>query len=121
MTTVGQAPSLDTLTDLASLDRGDVFSQKVGDWAYQHPLPSVHNEVQDAMGGFPTLPMDALIMAALEEDIKEKKSLPSAYLYDKALERVRDQVTDPIIKELLTEDIELRIWLQAKKLEAVYD
>lgn len=122
MSAVRQTYSLDVPANLSPVDKDtDVLFQKIGDWAYKHPLYPLHNQVHDAMGGFPVLPQDAIVMEEIEEDIRNKKFLPTAHLYDKALERVRNLVTDDTVKNLLSDDLNLRAWMRSKQFEEVYE
>ncbi len=115
---------LETISDLGEVGEralGDVFSQKIGPWAFATPSQSTHNESFDIPSRFAITPPDGVIMSYLEEMGGQIRSLPSAHLYDGALESVMDRVRDPAVKALLQQDLELRSYLRARKIGEIYE
>ena len=98
----------------------DVFSQKVGDWAWQVAAPAVSNIPDIAPGGFAAAPQDAPVMRYLEDFIADI-GLPTAHLYDRALENMTAKVSNPDVRAILENDIELRSYLRARRLGDVYE
>lgn len=99
----------------------DVFSQKVGSWAFAASSPALRNDTPDIPSAFALKPVDGEVMDYLEDFIGLAPSLPMAHLYDSGLERVVEKITDPTVKALLQEDIALRDYLRARKVGEVYE
>jgi pyruvate/2-oxoacid:ferredoxin oxidoreductase alpha subunit len=105
---------------LPSVNTGDVFSQKVGDWAFAVATPSTYNPRQDIPHGFCAQPIDGSVMDYLALAVPTTR-LPVAHLYDGALASLTQKVDDPAVKALLQQDCELRDYLRARKLGDVYE
>lgn len=118
--------SIESINDLSEVSSaqaqalGDVFSQKIGAWAFATPQTTVHNERFDVPSRFAITPPDGIIMDYLEE-MGNVPSLPVAHLYDSALEVLAQKIDEPTIKQLLEEDIALRDFLRAKRIGEVYE
>lgn len=118
---------LEALSDLSEVNLdggqalGDVFSQKIGAWAFATPQSPVHNERFDVPSRFAITPPDGVIMDYLEEMGGAVTSLPNAHLYDSALEALAQKITNPTIKELLRADVQLRDYLRARRIGEVYE
>lgn len=106
-------------SSLPSSATGDVFSAKVGDWAFAVATPSSYHAKEDIPHGFCAQAQDSVIMEYVST--MPTFSLPAAHLYDSALQRVAAKITDPAIAQLLQQDVDLRSYLQARKLGDVYE
>lgn len=106
---------------------GDVFLKKAEAWAYQPYFLSTLNEVEEAQGRFAVAPVDALVMAYLEESVAASNRLPTGHLYEPAIRdavealaglletSVADEAAD--VLELLDRDLSLRDYLLERRLE----
>lgn len=124
MSQLGAIRPISAVTGVRPIEPGvlpDVFSQKVGNWAFAHSSPALHNDPPDIPSAFALAPVDGLVMDYLEDFIGLAPSLPMAHLYDSGLERVAERITDPEVKALLLEDIALRDYLRARKVGEVYE
>lgn len=99
----------------------DVFSQKIGDWAFSSVAPAVKNKVQDVPSGYALRPIDAGVMDYLEKVLDQAKGLPAAHLYDAALEVAYQKMADGPAKQVVGQDIELRDYLRARRIGEVYE
>jgi hypothetical protein len=107
--------------EVSSQASTDVFSQKVGDWAFSTAIPTTYNEQPDVPNRFSYVPEDGNIMDFIESHLETCKSLPIGHLYDSALESVANKVTDPVVKQLLEQDVDLRYFLRSRRMGEVYE
>lgn len=108
-------------TPLTGGSSHDVLSSKVGDWGYHCALPNAGKPAEDEVpNGFSAKPIDAVVMDYLDTALANA-NLPVAHLYDSALERIANKITDPKICALLQADLDLRHYLKARRIGDVYE
>jgi hypothetical protein len=106
--------------NLPSAASNDVFSQKVGDWAFASALPSTYKPVQDIPHSFAAQPVDSTVMDYLDGFVPTA-NIPVAHLYDHALQTLTDKVQDPQVASLLQHDCDLRAYFKARRIGDVYE
>lgn len=106
---------------------GDVFLKKAEAWAYQAYFLSTLNEVEEIQGRFAVAPVDALVMNFLEQGVAPSNRLPTGHLFEPAMIRAMQTLTDMLqtplsdeaaeALELLDRDLALRDYLLERRLE----
>ena len=106
---------------------GDVFLKKAEAWAYQAYFLSTLNEVAEIQGRFAVAPVDALVMNFLEQGVAPSNRLPTGHLFEPAMIRAMQTLTDMLqtplsdeaaeALELLDRDLALRDYLLERRLE----
>lgn len=119
-----QVPSLEAIADLGELSPSalnDVFSQKVGEWAFATAIPTLRNPQIETPSRFAVTPEDGVVMSYLESYLDSCHTLPIGHLYDSALEDLSMKVSDPAVKELLENDLALRLFFRERRMGEVYE
>jgi hypothetical protein len=124
MITTPQIPSLEAIGDLGEISTNpqgfsDVFSQKVGEWAFANAVPTVHNKQPDVPNRFATAPLDGVVMDFIEDHIGRCNTLPVGHLYDAALENLANKYPD--LSDLLQDDLTLRQFLKERRIGEMYE
>jgi hypothetical protein len=124
---IGLAPSLLQGQDVVAGSEADAFLKKIGPWAFYSFFLSTQNDVTETLGRFSVQPVDALVMNYLEANVAPSNRLPTGHLYDTTLTQVMgtcgealsthvaEEAADAL--ELLDRDVQLRDYLQMRRLE----
>lgn len=111
-----QAPSLPAGDEVV-----DVFSNKVGNWAYKGLFPSFKNTVSEIFGRFAIRPKGGDVMTYLEAQVAQARELPCGSMYDDALRAAMAELGDyPSALAVLEGDIEMRDYFRARRMEQVF-
>ncbi len=98
----------------------DIFSNKIGQWAFTTPFPSVKDSVNEAIGRFGIAPPDAMALDYLEDRLAPAYDLPYGHMYDDALRKAVQACQDhPLVHAVLVKDLQIREYYMGRKMEQV--